>query len=82
VKVLATPRNRTNGERLDETKWVEYTGMDRAALIMKGYALMKGDWVKACKVAANEQLCVLQSLGRDSRGVVGLTFSVFCGFFF
>jgi hypothetical protein len=50
-EVLAKPRKRTNGELVDETKWVEYTGMDRTALITKGRQMMRGDWVQACKVA-------------------------------
>jgi hypothetical protein len=49
--VLAKPRKRTNGELVDETKWVEYTGMDRTALIKKGDSMTRGDWVQACKVA-------------------------------
>jgi hypothetical protein len=51
VEVLAKPRERTNGELVDETKWVEYTGMDRAALITKARKMMSGDWTQACKVA-------------------------------
>ena len=50
-EVLAEPRTRTNGELVDETKWVEYTGMDRTALITKARQMMRADWVKARKVA-------------------------------
>jgi hypothetical protein len=47
--VLAKPRKRPNGELLDETKWVEYTGMDRAALIKKGCGTLFNDRLKARK---------------------------------
>jgi hypothetical protein len=40
--VLAAPLERTNGELADEKKWVEYTGMDRTALISKGNKKMRG----------------------------------------
>jgi hypothetical protein len=50
VEVLDNPRKRTNGELVDETKCVEYTGMDRTALIKKGYKMMRSDWEQACKV--------------------------------
>jgi hypothetical protein len=39
-EVLAAPLERTNGELVDEKKWVEYTAMDRTALITKGYRMM------------------------------------------
>ena len=54
-EVLAAPLERTNGERVDEKKWVEYTGMDRTALIKKGGQHDEGrlghGWMQACKVA-------------------------------
>jgi hypothetical protein len=34
-----------------ETEWVEYTGKDRTALVLKGNCMMRGGWVKACKAA-------------------------------
>ena len=47
--MLAKPRKRPNGELVDETKWVEYTGMDRAELIKKGCVTLVKDRLKARK---------------------------------